>query len=391
MLSSRLPYDLAPNAYTHALQALRLIGTPLIDLTETNPTCVGIAYPPDLLAPLADRGAIRYDPHPLGLLSARECVAGELATRGAEVSAAQVALTASTSEAYGFLFKLFCDPGDVVLVPRPSYPLFDHLTRLECVRAVPYELEYHGTWRIDLDHLSACLDRTVKAVLVVSPNNPTGSYLHRADLNALVELLAERRIPVLGDEVFADYELDPAPHKATVLDARGLLTAALGGLSKSVGLPQLKLGWVVFQGPAEAVSAAMHGFELIADTYLSVATPVQVALPHLMAAGATVRHDIRGRTRRNLEALRTSTAKWPAVSVLETQGGWSAVVRVPSLLSEEALVMELLTEEHVVVHPGYYFDFVHESFLVVSLLPEPEQFDRGIERMLIRATREVAV
>lgn len=390
VLSSRLPGDLAPNAHTQALQALRARGTELLDLTETNPTRVGIAYPPELLTPLADRRALRYDPHPLGLLAARECVARELGARGLEVSPSHVALTASTSEAYGFLFKLLCDPGDAILVPRPSYPLFEHLTRLESVRAVPYHLEYHGTWRIDLDHLAASLDRRVKAVLVVSPNNPTGSYLHRADLERLLGLVAERRIPLLGDEVFADYDLDPAPQRASVLEASGVLAVALGGLSKSVGLPQLKLGWAALHGPSQAVSDAMSGLELIADTYLSVATPVQLALPQLLGVGAAVRENLRQRTRRNLGALRAAAARWPAVTVLEAQGGWSAVVRVPSLRSEEALVMDLLTEEHVLVHPGYYFDFAEESYVVVSLLPMPGPFDRAVERMLRCATREDA-
>jgi aspartate/methionine/tyrosine aminotransferase len=387
MRSTRLPADLTPNAAARALDSLRRRGEPFIDLTESNPTRVGLGYPPDLLAPLADPSSLSYDPQPLGLPAARAAASAEFARRGLRVPAEHVAITVSTSEAYSLLFKLLCDAGDVVLVPRPSYPLFDHLTVLESVEAVGYELEYHGTWRIDVDRLRAAADDRARAVLVVSPNNPTGSFLHSDDLRELAELCASRNLMLIGDEVFADFPLDVGRAPVSVLDATGVVSCSLGGLSKSVGLPQLKLGWIGFGGPRDAISEVLGAFEVIADTYLSVATPVQRALPELLERGALVRAQIAVRLRRNLDMLRVLVARRPEVSLLQVEGGWSAVLQVPSYRSEEALVLDLLTEDRVLVHPGYFFDFPAESFVVVSLLAEPARFDRGVELLLARAAR----
>jgi hypothetical protein len=296
-----------------------------------------------------------------------------------------VALTSSTSEAYALLFKLFCNPGDHVLVPQPSYPLFDHLTRLEVVEAVPYRLEYHGTWRIDIDSIARALTPKTRALLVVSPNNPTGSFLHRDDLHALVALCRRDGLALIGDEVFFDYPLDDAPDAASVLEQDEVLTLALGGLSKSCGLPQVKLGWIVWAGPQDVVASALAAYEVIADSYLSVSTPVQVAASRLMESGAMVRAGIHTRVRRNLDALRAASAAWPASTVLRTEGGWSAVVQVPATRTEEDLTVTLVTTDGVLVHPGYFFDFPREAFLVVSLLAEPDRFDAGVSRMLARA------
>ena len=245
----RLPRNLEPNALARLVQAKRRAGAAIADLTESNPTRAGLSYPDDLLAPLADPRALEYDPQPLGLWSARAAVAADFRRRGIVLSADRVALTSSTSEAYALLFKLLCDAGDHVLVPHPSYPLFEHLTQMESVIAVPYALEYHGAWRIDLDSVRAAAGDRVRAILVVSPNNPTGSFLHRLDLAALAELAAARNLPIIGDEVFADYRLDPSPAPTHVLAAGEVLAFSLGGLSKSAGLPQLKLGWIGFGGP----------------------------------------------------------------------------------------------------------------------------------------------
>ncbi len=385
MLSSRLPTDLTPNAVTRTLAAVRARGIEVLDLTESNPTRAGIAYPPGVLAALSDPRALSYEPDPLGLPGARAAVAADFARRGLTVDPAHIALTASTSEAYSLLFKLLCDPGDAVLVPRPSYPLFEHLARLESVTAVPYGLEWHGSWRIDLASLHEACGPRVRAVLVVSPNNPTGSWLHRDDLADLSRVCGERDLALIGDEVFADYPLDDAPHKASVLDQRNALTFALGGLSKSAGLPQVKLGWMAVGGPASKVASALRSFEVIADTYLSVSTPVQVAAPALIEQGATVRANIRARITRNLDRLRANASVFPALTVLAVEAGWSAVVQVPSFRTEEALVLDLLERDHVLAHPGYFFDFPHEAFIIVSLLVEPRAFDAGVERLLSRA------
>jgi alanine-synthesizing transaminase len=387
MRSSRLPLSLSVNAATRTLDALRRRGIAVVDLTESNPTRVGLHYPPDLLAPLASPRALVYEPQPLGMPAARDAVAADFARRALDVSPDHIALTASTSESYSLLFKLLCDAGDAVLVPRPSYPLFEHLTVLESVRAVPYRLEYHGAWRIDVEHLRAAVDDRTRAVLVVSPNNPTGSFLHRDDLADVAALCASRNMALIGDEVFADYALEVAPHASSVLGATDAVVCSLGGLSKSAGLPQVKLGWIGFAGPAERLGELMHAYEVIADTYLSVSTPVQHALPELMARGAGIRGQIQARIRRNLDALRRAVSETPAVSLIAVEGGWSAVLQVPAYETEEAFVLRLLTEEHVLVHPGFFFDFEREAYLVVSLIVEPGQFDAGVRRLLARASR----
>jgi alanine-synthesizing transaminase len=382
--SSRLPPNLAPNALARLVRAKRRAGASIVDLTESNPTRAGLSYPGDLLAPLADPRALEYDPQPLGLWSGRVAAAADFRRRGIVLSADRVALTSSTSEAYALLFKLLCDAGDRVLVPRPSYPLFELLTQMESVTAVPYSLEYHGAWRIDLDSVRAAAGDRVRAILIVSPNNPTGSFLHRDDLAELAELAAARNLPLIGDEVFADYRLDPSPASTHVLAASEVLTFSLGGLSKSAGLPQLKLGWIGFGGPSAKVDEAMAAYEIIADTYLSVSTPVQAAAAELVERGAAIRGQILARLKRNLESLRTQAAAFPAAAVLPVEGGWSAVLQVPSVESEEALVLDLLDQDDILVHPGYFFDFPREAFIVISLLVEPLLFDRAIARVLPR-------
>jgi alanine-synthesizing transaminase len=377
--------DLSVNATTRALEALRERGVNVVDLTVSNPTRVGLHYPSDLLAPLASPAALVYDPQPRGLRAARDAVARDYARRGLHLSADHVVLSASTSEAYAWLFKLLCDAGDTVLLPQPSYPLFEHLTGFESVIGLPYRLEYHGSWRVDIDSVRSQIAPRTKAVLVVSPNNPTGSVLHRDDLAALDELCTAHNLMLIGDEVFADYPLDPSPEAVSVLQATSAVSCSLGGLSKSVGLPQVKLGWLAFHGPESQVEKLLQGLDVVADTYLSVSTPVQIAAPALLERGTDIRHQIQQRTHRNLRALREAAAAVPEVSVLPVEGGWSATVRVPNYRSEEALILELMTADRVLVHPGYFFDFEREGFLVVSLLVEPEVFDPAIGRVLARA------
>ena len=386
MISSRLPKSLAPNALSRALEAKRTSGASILDLTATNPTAAGFTYPKELLDALSNQRALEYDPLPLGLWSARAAVASDFRRRGHVISADRVALTSSTSEAYAMLFKLLCDAGDAVLVPQPSYPLFEHLTQLESVTAVPYLLEYHGAWRIDVDSIARAATDRVRAILIVSPNNPTGSFLHRDDLDAVSNLAGARGWAIIGDEVFADYPLDASPAAANVLAGADVLSFSLGGLSKSAGLPQLKLGWIGVAGPSSKVDEALAAYEMIADTYLSVSTPVQIAAADLIEQGAAIRAQILARVRRNLESLRTLAAAHPAAVVLPVEGGWSAVIKVPQLRSEEKLVLDLLDKDDVLVHPGYFFDFAREAFVIVSLLVDPAVFDRAIARVLTRST-----
>ena len=383
MFSSRLPAALTPNAITQAAAALRERGVPLLDLTETNPTAVGLPYPEDLLAPLAGAGALRYAPDPLGLASAREAVARAYGSAG--VDAGQVMLTASTSEAYALLFKLLCDPDDNVLVPQPSYPLFESLTALEAVQARPYRLDVHANWAIDRDGLVRALTARTRAVLVVSPNNPTGSLLRDDDRDWLAAFCAARGLAIISDEVFAGYLLRPRPGAASCVGESRALTFALGGLSKSAGLPQVKLGWMVVSGPGDLASRALERLEVIGDAYLSVSTPVQVAAPALIDAGRQVRSAIQRRLAANLARLERLIGADSPVSLLPPEGGWSAVLRVPATQTEEALVLRLLDQAHVLVHPGFFFDFADEAFVVVSLLPDPAVFERAVQRLLLIA------
>lgn len=381
MFSRRLPDHADTNALTRALDELRAEGTPFVDLTESNPTRADLPYDPQILNVLADPRGLRYEPHPLGLASARAAVAAEQARRGMHVDAGQVVLTASTSEAYTWLFKLLCNPGECVLVPRPSYPLFEHLTRLEGIRAEPYELEYHGRWAIDVESVRAAPADT-RAILVVSPNNPTGSYISVEECALLDGLCQERNWALVADEVFAEYPLE-AVRPLTGLAARTTaLSFTLSGLSKFAALPQLKLGWMIVGGRPDLRAEALAALELIADSFLSVSTPVQVALTSLLIASAPVRTAIQQRTLNNLKRLREKAAGFPACEVLRTEGGWSVVIRVPATRAEEQLVLDLLKKERILVHPGYFFDFPREAFIIVSLLPPEQLFSGAIDRVL---------
>src|SRR6185503_11113761 len=265
MLSRRLPPHADTNALSRAIAERRAAGRSIVDLTESNPTRAGFRYPPDLLRPLSSDASLHYEPHPFGLPSAREAVAKDHARRGIAIDPDQVVLSASTSEAYTWLFKLLCDPGDAVLVPRPSYPLFEHLTALEGVRAAPFGLEYHGRWEIDFATLDDAPSGT-RALVIVSPNNPTGSYVTAREVEQLFAVCRERGWVLIADEVFADYPLEIEAPLTDLASRADVLTFSLGGLSKNVGLPQLKLAWLVAGGPREARARALNGLEVIADS-----------------------------------------------------------------------------------------------------------------------------
>jgi hypothetical protein len=335
----------------------------LLDLTESNPTRAGLAYPLDELAEALARGArAPYDPDPRGLRSAREALAVEL-----RCDPEDLILTASTSEAYSFLFKLLTDPGDTVLTATPSYPLLEHLAALELVELRSFPLEFHRRWEI---HAAPVTPRT-RAIVVVNPNNPTGSFVSQSEQDAL----ASHGVPILSDEVFLDYALEGA---GSTFVRDDVLTFTLGGLSKSAGLPHFKLGWIRVSGPGKR--EALDALELIADNFLSLATPVQVALPDLLRIAPRIRDAIRNRTRANLAALHHQFAPLPSARVLPVEGGWSAVIRVPRVMSDEELALALL-DRGVVVQPGYFFDFDMEGFVVISLLTRDDVFAEGVKRL----------
>ncbi len=383
--SHRLPRALGLNALTARLDALRADGVSVADLTESNPTRVGLPYPQGLLSPLASDAALHYAPVPFGLDVAREAVATEYRRRGAKVDARQVVLTASTSEAYTWLFKLFCNPGERVLVPRPSYPLFEHLAHLEGIGLETYDLDYRGRWDVDMDAIRSA-GSEVRAVVVVSPNNPTGSCISVSEFEALTTICRDRGWALIADEVFADYTLEAAERACDLAASSRCLTVSLGGLSKSIGLPQLKLGWMVVGGPEDEREAAMQRLEIVADSYLSVSTPVQLALPALLDRGRVVRDSINFRIATNMSVLREVATQFDRCDVPHVAGGWTAVIRVPAVRSEESLVLAILEREHILVYPGFFFDFRHEAYLVVSLLVASELFRACLPRVLRVAT-----
>ncbi|MDQ6700814.1 MAG: pyridoxal phosphate-dependent aminotransferase [Acidobacteriota bacterium] len=374
MFSSRLAWDLHPNPLSILLAGKRRDGTRVLDLTESNPTRAALSYPSrEILNALAGLRSLLYDPAPAGLWEARELIA---ASRGVAVD--RVMLTASTSEAYAWLFKLLANPGDQILAPRPSYPLFEFLAALESVEMRHYPLVYHEGWFIDFDELKRALTVRTRAIVVVNPNNPTGSYLKCEELRQLLELCGERGLAIISDEVFADYALTEDRQRVTTLDhSADVLTFRLSGLSKVVGLPQMKLGWILIGGPAALREQAAERLELIADTYLSVGTPVQHALPALLASKDGFQRQVMERLQTNLKFLRAAVAG-SAIQVLQAEGGWCVILRVPRIRTEEEWVTGLLERENVLVQPGYFYDFDSEAFLALSLLTPQEIFAEGV-------------
>ena len=355
----------------------------VLDLTESNPTRCGFLYPKQLLDPLRDPSALSYDPDPKGLLCAREAVASVYQAKGAQIHPEEIVLTASTSEAYGFLFRLLCNSGDQVAVPSPSYPLFDYLARLSDVEPVSYPLLYDGRWHISFEALFKKITPRTKALVTVHPNNPTGSCVTKEELSALLRISRERGLPIISDEVFAEY-LYAADFglPRTLAGAGGPLIFSLGGLSKFMGLPQMKLGWIAVSGQEESVRLALERLEGIADTALSVNRPAQLALPIWMAFAGELQTQIRRRLSANRRFLMERLAGETAARCLHADGGWSAVLCVPAVQDEEGWVVDLLEKEHLLIHPGYFFDFQETGILVISLLAPPERFQSGVDRLL---------
>jgi alanine-synthesizing transaminase len=382
MISSRVPRDLAPNAWARRLEERRAAGDGLLDLSETNPTRVGLAGAGVAeLAALARPAAARYEPDPRGSEAARAEVCEHYAARGVAVVPEQVVLTASTSESYAHLFRLLADPGGAFLVPAPSYPLFEPLAALEGVALRPYRLAYDGAWHLDGDSLERAFGPDVRGVITVEPNHPTGTCLD-PEGRALLESLCERHgAAIVSDEVFADF---PRPGRTAPLPGwsgpRRVPTFVLSGLSKVCGMPQLKLGWITVWGPEAARIEALRGLEWVADLFLSVGTPVQQALPDLLAAGAAFRARMQRRVADNLAHLDALVARRPELGVLAADGGWAAVLRVPGPRTDEEWALALL-ERGVVVHPGHFYDFDRDGHLVLSLIPEPDLFAAGLERL----------
>ena len=387
--SQRLSWSFSLNPFIQTVERKRRAGARLIDLTVSNPTEVLADYPHSAIASAYSQ--IRdytYQPEALGHASARRAIADWYQQRGFVISPAQIALTASTSEAYASLFKLFCNAGDEVLAPVPSYPLFEYLASLESVRIVPYRLLYDGDWFIDFDNLERQISERARAIIVVNPNNPTGSFLKTWEAEKLMELARQRAIPVISDEVFMDYSFANGANRfTTFVGINSILTFSLNGLSKSAAMPQLKLGWIAINGPEEEQAIACERLELILDTYLSVGTPVQYALPLLLETGANLKAKLVERTRRNLLALDRILKNSPA-HILHAEGGWSAVIQLPNTQPEDFWINRLLSEYDVIVQPGYFFDMPSEAYVVVSLITPEQELAESIARLRQLASRD---
>jgi aspartate/methionine/tyrosine aminotransferase len=376
MFSHRLPFHLPRNPIADAIERRRARELEILDLTESNPTRAGIVYPAEnLLSGFHNPASLTYDPSSNGLPQARAQVADHYG-----VTSDRVVLTASSSEAYSWLFKLLCDPGDEILTPRPSYPLFEFLASLESVRIRQYPLRYDGGWFLDFDPLEASINSKTRAIVVVNPNNPTGSYLKRWELDQLSRICRTHGLSLISDEVFSDYNLAPVDLRS-LTSVDDVLTFCLGGLSKMVGMPQMKLGWIVAGGPTQLREQALTRIDLIADNFLSVGTPVQYALPNLLAARAGIQEQIVSRLRINLACLQTAVASNPDFRLLDVEGGWYAILRAPRIRNEEEWTLNLL-DRGVLVQPGYFYDFESEAYLVVSLLTRESVFLEGLRRIL---------
>ncbi|HEY8155783.1 MAG TPA: pyridoxal phosphate-dependent aminotransferase [Myxococcota bacterium] len=382
--ASRIDVDLAPNALTQALAERRSAGGRILDLTLSNPTQAGFAYPEaEILAALASPEALRYEPDPRGLPAARAAISAYYAARGEAVEAGDLLLTASTSESYALLFKLLAEPGDEILVPAPSYPLFETLAALESVRLVRYPLGHapEAGWRIERETLEAALSPRTRAVVVVHPNNPTGSYLGAEERAWLEALCARRGLPIVADEVFLDYGRGAA-REASFVTSRDALVFALSGLSKLAGLPQLKLGWMALAGEPRARERARQRLEFIADAYLSVGAPVQHAAAALLGLRGALQEQIRARVAEGDRRLLELSAGAAELRVLPREGGWYAVLELSEAVDEEAFCVRLVERHGVLVHPGFFFDFARPGVLVVSLLTRPTDLEEGVARVI---------
>jgi len=382
MFAKRTNWDLTPNRLGEALAAHRAAGKPLLDLAVSNPTeCAFLYKDAEILRALSNPGALSYEPNPWGLESARRAVAAYYAERGESVAIEDIFLTTSTSEAYSYVFRMLCDPGDEVLIASPSYPLFDFLAEIQDVKLVRYPLLYDHGWQMDFHALEQAITPRTRGVIVVHPNNPTGHFTKASEMAKLNAICSGGDMAVIVDEVFLDFGLEENRAKSFVANSAAL-TLTLSGLSKISGLPQMKAAWLTVSGPRERKREALARLEVIADTYLSVNAPVQLAMPVFLDQRRTFQQQLLARVRQNLSELDRQLSRQKSCSRLAVEGGWYAVLRVLAIRSDEELALELLKSSGVSIHPGHFYDFPSEGFLVLSLITPTEIFARGVARTL---------
>jgi alanine-synthesizing transaminase len=385
MFSDRTNWKLTQNLFSQAQQEMREAGARILNLTVSNPTQCDLPYDAAaILAAFQNAAALSYDPQPKGLDTAREAVARYYRESHhlPDVDTEAILLTTSTSEAYSFVFRLLCNPGDEVLVAKPSYPLFDFLAGLQDVKLVPYPLVYAQGWLIDFPSLAQAITPRTRAILLVHPNNPTGSFLSNGETEKLNQVCREKNLALIADEVFLDYSHDGAA-RPSFAGNREALTFTLSGLSKISALPQMKAAWMITTGPKDMVETALARLEIIGDTFLSMSAPIQLALPDLLDQRKTIQPFLLAHIRKNVKELARQLALQNTCEQLHQEGGWSAVLRVPAMQSDEQLAIDLLRIRNVLVHPGHFYDFPNDGYLIISLLTPPDEFREGIARLLL--------
>jgi alanine-synthesizing transaminase len=381
MFADRTNWNLKSNRLSEALAKHRAANRPLLDLTVSNPTESGFVYDPgSILQALANPGSLSYDPEPKGLLSAREGIVEYYSAHDVVLPLENVILTTSTSEAYSFTFRVLCNPGDEVLIPEPSYPLFSFLADIHDIKLTSYPLLYDHGWQIDFHSLQQTITPRTRGVIVVNPNNPTGHFCKAVEMEKLNEICSSRQLAIIADEVFLDFHLEARrPSSFAANDTS--LTFTMSGLSKIAGLPQMKIAWLITSGPEPLKTQALSRLEVIADTFLSMNTPVQLAIPRFLELRHGFQNQLMTRVRRNLAKLDAQLAAQSSCSRLEVEGGWYAALRVPVTRSDEDLAIELLSTQEIYVHPGHFYDFPADGYLIVSLITPAEDFDEGIKRL----------
>lgn len=382
MFSTRTNWNLTTTQLAESLARLRAGKRKVIDLSASNPTECGFRYDgSSILKAFINPAALKYSPDPRGLRSARMAVGEYYLALRENVVADDIVLTTSTSEAYSFVFRLLCNPGDELLIPSPSYPLFDYLADLQDVKLVRYPLFYDHGWHIDFHALKQAITPRTRGVILVNPNNPTGHYTKAGERDTLNELCAEQDLAIISDEVFLDFNLGGAAARSFVSN-EGALTFTMSGISKICGLPQMKLAWMAVSGPEATKREALGRLEMIADTFLSMNAPVQVAAPSLLAQRHGFQEQLMARVRANLAELDSQLAEQKECSRLDVEAGWYAVLRVPATRSDEELALELLETSGVYLHPGHFYEFSGDGYLVVSLITPEREFEEGIEQVL---------
>jgi len=382
MFAKRTNWNLAQNRLSQALAAYRASGKPLIDLTVSNPTECGFAYDSEtILSALRNPATLKYEPNPKGLECARRAVVEYYAEKGAAVEIEDIILTTSTSEAYSFVLRLLCDPGDEVLIPAPSYPLFDFLADVLDVKLLRYPLLYDHGWLIDFHAMEQAITPRTRAVIVVHPNNPTGHYAKPAEMTRLNEVCSRRDLAIIADEVFLDFALDASSHASFAANP-GALTFTLSGLSKISGLPQMKAAWLVASGPQRVRAQSLERLEVIADTFLSMNAPVQLAMPAFLEQRHSFQKELLARLKRNLSELDRQLAKQRVCGRLVVEGGWYAILRIPAVNASHEFAIELLNSRGIYVHPGDFYELPSKEYLVVSLITPEQDFSQGVGCLL---------